>query len=78
MSLFDSLGQKQAPPPPNFQEQLNSLKRNPVSIIKQAGFNVPDGMTDPLQMAQYLIQSGQVSNPRVQMAQRLMGMPGKR
>jgi hypothetical protein len=78
MSLFDSLGQKQMSKAPSPQDQLNVLKQNPVSTIKQAGFNIPEGMTDPWQMIQYLISSGQVSNPRLQMAQRMASMIGKR
>ena len=78
MSLFDSLGQKQTPQNLNFQEQLKNLKRNPVPVIKQAGFNVPDSVTDPAQIIQYLVQSGQISNPRVQIAQRMMDMMGRR
>lgn len=76
MSLFDSLGKKNNVPSP--QEQLTMLKKNPVSTLKQAGFNVPDDMTDPWQMIQYLLSSGQVSNPRLQMAQRMASMIGKR
>ena len=69
MSLFDSLNQK-----PNPQQMLQQLRSNPAAMLKQAGLNIPDGMNDPNQIVNHLLQSGQVSNQRLQMAQRMMGM----
>lgn len=73
MSLFDSLGGQQ----PNQQQALDEIKRDPHGVIKRMGLTVPDEMTDPLQMADYLISSGQVGGPRAQMARQLMERMGK-
>lgn len=88
MGLFDQL--RQQPSQPNqqhmdlrqaqqaFQNDLASLKADPITYAKAHGKNIPDGMTDPNQMAQYLLKSTQVNNPRYQMAMRLInGLMGR-
>ena len=77
MSLFDTLGRKSAPQVPNPQQILQQLRSNPASTLKQAGLNIPDNMNNPGQIINYLLQSGQVSNPRLQMAQRMASMFGR-
>jgi len=84
MGLFDQLGHqtsKQYSPEQQmdprkaqqaFQNDLASLKADPVAYAKAHGKNIPDGMTDPNQMVQYLLKSTQVNNPRYQMAMRLI------
>lgn len=69
MSVFDSLNAQ-----PNQQQALSQLKANPQSVLAKAGLNIPNGMNDPQAIINHLLQSGQVSNPRLQMAQRMMGM----
>ena len=78
MSLFDSLGHGQQPTQQNPQEALAQLRQNPAAMLKRAGLNIPDGMRDPQQIINHLLQSGQITNPRLQMAQRLAGMFGRR
>ena len=83
MGLFDQLGQsvqnKQVNSQQAFQSDLASLKSDPVAYAKSHGKNIPDGMTDPNQMIQYLLNSTQVNNPRYQMALSLINsMAGKR
>lgn len=70
MSLFESLGQRQITP----QDAMQQLRANPEQMLKQAGLTIPAGMNDPQQIVNHLMQSGQVSSPRLQMAQRMMGM----
>lgn len=49
------------------QQALQQIKANPVSMLKQAGFNVPDNLAnDPNAMIQHLVQSGQVPQNRLQ------------
>ena len=83
MGLFDQLGRQPSRQPVQqqmdpkqaqqaFQNDLASLKADPVAYAKAHGKNIPDGMTDPNQMAQYLLNSTQVNNPRYQMAMRLI------
>ena len=88
MGLFDQLGQQfvQEQPQLNsqqaqqaFQKDLTSLKTNPVAYAKAHGKNIPEGMTDPNQMVQYLLRSTQVNNPLYQAAMRLVsGMIGRK
>lgn len=76
MGLFDQLGSKpakQIDPRQAFQNDLTSLKSNPVAYAKAHGMNIPEGITDPNQMVQYLLRSAQVNNPRYQTAMRLIG-----
>ena len=65
MSLFAQL---------NNQPQLSDLTANPAAVLKQAGLSVPAGMNNPQQIISHLLQTGQITNPRLQMAQRLAGM----
>lgn len=66
MSIFENLNQT--------QPTVEQLKKNPSSVLQRAGLNVPAGMNDPQQIINYLLQSGQINNPRLQMAQKMMGM----
>ena len=77
MGLFDQLGrqpvqEQQMNPQQAFQNDLASLKSNPIAYAKAHGKNIPEGMTDPNQMAQYLLRSTQVNNPRYQAAMRIL------
>lgn len=80
MSMFDRLGQsaQQQPQGKSREEALREIKADPVGVLRQHGLNVPAGITDPMQMVNHLLQSGQVSNPRLQMAQKMMGMFARR
>lgn len=69
MSLFDSMN---VPQMNRQQVTLQSLKSNPEQVLKQAGYNIPGGMHDAQQIINHLLQSGQVTNPRLQMAQQIL------
>lgn len=84
MSLYDKLGggrpavSPQQNQPQNAQEALNraveTAKANYSAMLQQRGFTVPEGMTDPQQMVQHLVQSGQVPQNLYQAAiQRVFG-----
>lgn len=70
MSFFDSLGKQQAP---DMRQEIGNIKANPGSYLKGKGFNIPSGMTDPKQITQYLLQSGQVGSGRLQQVMRMLG-----
>ena len=75
MGLFDSLGNKgNFTATMNPQQILGQLKSNPQTTLKQAGFSIPDGMNNPGQIINYLLQSGQVNNSRIQMANNMLNM----
>lgn len=89
-SICQQRGQQQGPQmpqgqPPMTREQmmqmqqqmLSDVKKDPHGAIKNAGYNVPDNMNDPMQMAKYLLDSGQITGPRAQMARQLMARMGR-
>lgn len=69
MSIFDSLGQQQMNP----MQMMNQLRSNPSAVLKQRGLNIPDGMTNPQQIVQHLLNSGQISNSRLQSVMQMIG-----
>ena len=71
MSFFDSLGKQQQAP--DMRQEIGNIKANPGSYLKGKGFNIPSGMTDPKQITQYLLQSGQVGSGRLQHVMRMLG-----
>ena len=75
MSLFDNLGGKnqQAVNP---MQMLSQLKQNPADFISKAGFTVPQGMSNPQQIINHLMQSGQINQNRYAQAVRML--QGKR
>ena len=66
MGLFDQLGQQ------NPMQMLQQIRQNPAAILQKAGLNIPAGMSDPQQIIQHLMQSGQVSQSRYQQAMQQM------
>lgn len=70
MSIFDTLGQA---PQTNPMQALQQLQQNPAAMLRQKGLNIPDGMTNPQQIVQHLVQSGQVSNGRLQQVMQMVG-----
>lgn len=91
MGLFDQLGRQSSKQPTQgqqmdprqaqqaFQNDLASLKSDPIAYARAHGKNIPEGMTDPGQMVQYLLSNTPANNPRSQMVMRLLGgMPGRR
>lgn len=76
MSLFDAYSAQKPNTSPQQPQQkitpMQQLRQNPAATLKQAGFQVPEGMNNPYQIVQHLLQSGQVSNPRLMQMQQLM------
>lgn len=42
-------------------QMLQQLRQNPVQMLRQAGLNVPDNLSNPNDIIQHLMNSGQVS-----------------
>lgn len=84
MSLFDSLQSGKQPQQPGQQQMTpqqawQQFQQNPIGMLKQSGLNIPDGMNNPQQIVQHLVQSGQVPNGRLQQAMQMAGqMMGRR
>lgn len=66
-SLFNQIGGQQVPQQMNLMQMVPQIRQNPASFLRNMGLNIPDGMNDPLQMAQYLVSSGQRPNALLQM-----------
>lgn len=48
---------------------LQQLKANPMQFLMQRRFNIPQGMaTDPQQILNHLVQSGQISQQQINQA----------
>lgn len=74
MSIFDSLGrQSPARQQMNPMQALRQIQQNPAAMLKQRGLTIPDGMTNPQQIVQHLVNSGQVPNTRLQQIMQMMG-----
>ncbi|MBR0340754.1 MAG: hypothetical protein IJH64_00615 [Oscillospiraceae bacterium] len=51
----------------NPQQAIAQIKRDPVGMLKQAGYNVPSNIAnDPMAMIQHLVNSGQIPKSRLQ------------
>lgn len=58
----------------NIIEMVNQIKTNPVSVLSQR-FNIPQDLTDPNQIIQHLINTGQVSQAQVNRAMSMRDNP---
>ena len=68
-------GQPVQQPRVTMQDALGQLRQNPSGILRQAGFNVPGNLSNPQQIVQHLMQTGQVPQNRMaQVMQMLSGM----
>lgn len=54
-----------------FDQNLRELQSDPIAMGRKAGFDIPDGISNPKDIVMHLINSGQV---RGQMLQRIMPM----
>ena len=61
MSIYDRIG-----------NPLQQIRMDPAAVLRQRGLNIPAGMTNPQQIVQHLVQSGQVSNARLQQVMQMM------
>ena len=77
MSLFDRIAQQpqaqQGITPDMMRTEMGRIQADPAAYLQQRGFNIPQGMTDPKQITQYLLQSGQVGGGRLQQVMRMLG-----
>jgi len=67
------------PSPMNMQAAMGQLQANPLQMIRQAGYNIPEELAgNPQATVMHLIQSGQVSGPLMQRIQPMLNMMGIR
>lgn len=74
--LYETLN-KQNPVAPSqnpiatIQSAVAQIKANPAQMLSQAGLKIPTGMTDPNQILNHLLQSGQINQGRLAQAQQM-------
>lgn len=78
MSFFEKLagGAKNQEPqeqPPTFDQ----FQKSPARFYQKAHWNVPQGMTDPQQVAMHLMQSNQIPQPIARAAMQFAMRGGK-
>lgn len=79
MGLFDRLSgngrsaQGHQVTPQEMRTEMGRIQHDPGAYLKQRGFSIPAGMSDPKQITQHLLQTGQVGNQRLQMVMRMLG-----
>ena len=78
MSLFDGLGQQPQFTRMNPVQIMQQLRSNPSVTLKQIGLDIPEGMSDPHQIVNHLLQSGQIPQARYQQAMQMMSRMGRR
>ena len=49
-------------------QMLNALKSNPAAFLGQRGVSLPQGMNDPQQILNHLVQSGRFSQDQINAA----------
>lgn len=57
--------------PFNAMAMLSQLKTNPLGMLRQAGFNVPDNISNPQAIIQHLMNSGQLTQEQFNRAQQM-------
>lgn len=84
MSIFDRIGQQSAPQqdmdPRQAMQQMQravaDIQKDPRGMIRKSGHDIPEGMTNPREIANYLMQNGNIPSQRLQMAQNMMARFG--
>lgn len=54
---------------------LQSLQSNPMQVLAQAKFTIPQGMNNPNDIIQHLLNTGQVSQQRVNQVMQMRNNP---
>lgn len=76
MGVFEQLGNTQKNPMQMQQamrQEIGKISAHPSDYLKEKGFNVPAEMTDARQITQYLLQTGQIGNQRLQQVMHMIG-----
>lgn len=60
--------------PMNLLQMYQQLRQNPMQMLSRR-FNIPQGMNDPEQIIQHLLNSGQVSQSQVNQVMQMRDNP---
>lgn len=56
----------------NPMQMLQMIQQNPAQVLGRAGLNIPTDLTNPNDIIQYLMNSGQVSQERYNQARQIV------
>ena len=78
MGLFEKVEQQgqqgqQQITPEAMRGEMARIQQDPGAYLQQRGFQIPGGMTDPRQITQHLLRTGQVGGGRLQAVMRMLG-----
>lgn len=62
----------------NPMQLLAQLKQNPLGMLRQYGFNVPDNVSSPEGIIQHLMNSGQINQQQYNQARQMAQQMGFR
>lgn len=56
----------------NPMQMIQQLKANPIQFLQRAGFNVPNNLSNPNDIIQHLMNSGQISQQNYERARQMV------
>lgn len=59
-------------------QYMNQFIRNPIGALRASGYSIPDGISDPRQIANHLISSGQLGRGKLGQLQNMARLIGKK
>ena len=68
--LFNLLNQN------NMLGILSQLKQNPMTVLQKAGLNIPTNLSNPTEILNHLVRSGQINQAQLNQAQQMAQMFG--
>lgn len=83
MPLFDRInknaeGTGRQVTPEMMRTEIKTIQADPGAYLSRRGFSVPAGMTDPKEITQHLLRTGQVGGSRLQQVMQMIGSPGRK
>lgn len=66
--LFNLLNQN------NMLGILSQLKQNPMAVLQKAGLNIPANLSNPAEILNHLVRSGQINQAQLNKAQQMAQM----
>ena len=83
MPLFDKVGKRgdgrdagRQVTPDDMRQEIGRIRNDPGAYLRQRGFSIPEGLTDPKEITQHLLRSGQVGSGRLRQVMNILGAPG--
>ena len=64
--------------PMQLMQMLPQLKGNPMQFLAQRGIQIPQGMNNPQQIVQQMLNSGRISQAQVDQARQMASQMGIR